>query len=167
MRLRIPSNSIASIKFQPNVHVPSYPVDSIIKDFTHILRPQTAARFESHPKRGLWIRVLANGFGGKATVRRWVRRRVREAVRQEFKTRGMSFDGMAVENIGGKELKGTMELFVKKEAVAAEWSNVRAQLGKVVEALVAMAEEGRKRGSIRGRHGMFQKGRRVQDTGLL
>lgn len=74
---------------------------------------------------------------------------------------------MTVENIGGKELKGTMELFVKKEAVAAEWSNVRAELGKVVEALVAMAEEGRKRGSIRSRYRMFQKSRWVQDTGLL
>lgn len=73
-------------------------------------------------------------------------------MREEFKTRGVSFDGMTVDNIGGKELKGTMELFVKKEAVAAEWSKVRAELGKVVEALVAMAEEGRKRGSIRGRY---------------
>lgn len=61
-------------------------------------------------------------------------------MREELKVRGVNFDGMTAENIGGKELKGTMELFVKKEAVAAEWSNVRAELGKVVEAVVAMAE---------------------------
>lgn len=137
---RFPPTSIVSINFHPNAYAPSYPVYSIIKDATHVLRPQTAARLESRPKQGLWIRVSANGFAGKATVRRWVRRRVREAVREELKVRGVSFDGRTVENIGGKELKGTMELFVKKEAVAAQWRNVRAELGKVVEAVVAMAE---------------------------
>lgn len=34
-----------------------------------------------------------------------------------------------------------MELFVKKEAVAAEWKSVRAELGQVVDAVIAMAEK--------------------------
>ena len=52
--------------------------------------------------------------------------------------RGVDFDGIAVESIGGKELKGTMELFVKKEAVAAEWTDIRAELGNVMETLIAI-----------------------------
>ena len=58
----------------------------------------------------------------------------------ELKERGVNFDGIAVDNIHGKKLGGTMELFVKKEAVAAEWKNVRAELGQVVEAVIAMVE---------------------------
>ena len=140
MRPRLPRTSLVSIHFHPNAHVPSYPVYSIINDATHVLRPQTTARFESRPKQGFWIRVSANGFAGKATVRRWAKRRVREAVRVELKERGVNFDGIAVDNIHGKKLGGTMELFVKKEAVAAEWKNVRAELGQVVEAVIAMVE---------------------------
>ncbi|KAL8773521.1 MAG: hypothetical protein Q9209_001625 [Squamulea sp. 1 TL-2023] len=140
MRPRFPRSTLVSINFRPNTYVPSNPVNSIIHDATHVLRPQTAARFKSRSQNGLWIRVSANGFASKATVRRWVRRRVREAMREELKARGVDFDGMTVEDIRGRELRGTMELFVKKEAVAAEWKDVRAELGKVVEAVVAMAE---------------------------
>lgn len=109
-----------------------------MNDTTHVLRPQTIARFRSRPKQGLWIHISANGFAGKATVRRWARRRVREALREELKIRGVDFDGFAVESIEGKELKGTMELFVKKEAVAAEWTDIRAELGNVMETLIAI-----------------------------
>ncbi|KAL8777136.1 MAG: hypothetical protein Q9213_007996 [Squamulea squamosa] len=140
MRPRFPRSTLVSINFHPNIYVPSNPVNSIIHDTTHVLRPQTAARFQSRPQKGLWIRVSANCFAGKATVRRWVRRRIREAVRAELKARGVEFDGMTAEDIGERELKGTMELFVKKEAVAAKWKDVRADMGKVVEAVVAMVE---------------------------
>ncbi|KAI4233378.1 MAG: hypothetical protein L6R40_007104 [Gallowayella cf. fulva] len=137
MRPRLPQTSLVTVNFHPNAWLPSHPVYCLLNDTTHVLRPQTAARFHSRPKQGLWVRISANRFADKATVRRWAGRRVRAAVEDALNARGLRFNGTAVEGTGRKNLRGTLELFVNKESVAAKYSDIRAELGKVVDALTA------------------------------
>ncbi|KAL8690435.1 MAG: hypothetical protein Q9224_004408 [Gallowayella concinna] len=77
--------SLVAVNFHHNAYVPSQPVYSILKDYTHVAREQTVARHNARIKQGLWIRVTANVLADKATVRRWAGRRVREALRDELK----------------------------------------------------------------------------------
>ncbi|KAL8737595.1 MAG: hypothetical protein Q9181_001537 [Wetmoreana brouardii] len=138
MRPRLPRTSLISITFHPNAYLPSTPMSSILSDSTHVLRPQVLSRLQSRPKKGLWIRVSANGFASNATVRRWAKRRVQEALREDLKVRGLGVDGIGLDG-QRTEVRGTMEVKVKKEAVVAEWSDVRAEMGRVVEAVVGTA----------------------------
>ncbi|KAL8948260.1 MAG: hypothetical protein Q9222_005545 [Ikaeria aurantiellina] len=138
MHPRLPPTSIISVSFRPHIYVPSRLSSSVLHDATHVLRPLIASRLRSRPKQGLWLRVSANGFSGKATVRRWAKRRVTQALRLEFREKGLSTDGVDLHK-GGKGLRGTMEVYAKENIVAASWSDIRSEAGKVVDAVMSMS----------------------------
>ncbi|KAL8716110.1 MAG: hypothetical protein Q9220_000015 [cf. Caloplaca sp. 1 TL-2023] len=140
MHPRLPLTSIVTVSFRPNIYLPSTIGSSILNDTTHVLRPLIVSRLRSRPKQGLWVRVSANGFNGKATVRRWAKRRVTQALRLELRERGWEIDGMHLHK-DGRVLRGTMELYAKETVVAARWPDIRSELGRVVDAVVSMAED--------------------------
>lgn len=111
----------------------------ILADATHVLRPLIDSRLQTRPKKGLWIRVSANGIGGKATVRRWAKRRVQQAVKEELEKKHLNMYGIGL-NGQRKEVKGTMEVTVRQPTVGAEWGDVKAQVRRLVEAVVDRAE---------------------------
>ncbi|KAI4124997.1 MAG: hypothetical protein LQ338_004512 [Usnochroma carphineum] len=140
MRSTLPRTPLFSASFKPNAYYPSYPMQCILADPTHVLRPMISFRVQSRPKKGLWLRVSANGIGGKATVRRWAKRKVHQAVREEFRARGLGTDGMGLKG-EEKEVRGTMEVTVRQPTVGAEWGAVKKEVGRLVGAVVDMAEE--------------------------
>lgn len=116
----------------------------ILADRTHVLRPLVLSRTESHPRKGLWVRVNANSIGAKAVVRRWASRRVQQAVRAEFAARGLNIDGAGA----GKErygVNGTMEVYVRQPSLGAKWHHLKAEMGRVVDAVIQTAEVQRNR----------------------
>ena len=73
-------------------------------------------------------------------MRRWVNRRVEEALRQELKMRGVGLNGIDLQGYSRPErIKGTLELYVKKEAVTAKWPDLRLDTAKVAHALLSPA----------------------------
>lgn len=57
------------------------------------------------------------------------------AFKEELKIKGFGPEGMRL--AGGNEgLRGTMDVYVRKGAVTAEWRSVRAEVGKVLEDVV-------------------------------
>lgn len=139
MRSALPRSSLFSVSFHPNVYYPSWPMQCILADYTHVLRPLIISRMQSHLKKGLWVRISANRIGGKAVVRRWATRRVREAVRVEFAARGLGIDGAGA-NQGGKGVNGTMEVIVRQPSLEAKWHYVKTEMGRAVEAVMKPVE---------------------------
>lgn len=83
----------------------------------------------------------------KSVVRHWVRRRIKTALREELKGRGWGFDGLPSEKlktgrgnrVGGgsmEVLKGTVEIVANKEAIRAEYGELKTDIGKLVEQMV-------------------------------
>ncbi|KAL8936910.1 MAG: hypothetical protein Q9216_004689 [Gyalolechia sp. 2 TL-2023] len=133
----------------------------ILADRTHVLRPLIHSRMQSHPKKGLWVRVTANSIGGKAVARRWAMRRVREALRAEFSGRGWGTYGAGA-NKGEKGVNGTMEVIVRQPSLEAEWHYIKTEVGRVIEAVMNTAEVQKKR-PRRGIHISIPK---VVDAGV-
>ncbi|KAL8718046.1 MAG: hypothetical protein Q9225_004782 [Loekoesia sp. 1 TL-2023] len=116
----------------------------ILNDRTHALRPLVLSRLQSRRKEGLWIRISSNSIAGKATVRRWAKRRVQEAFREELNARGLNMNGMGMDR-QGKVVNGTMEVNVRQPSVQAEWKRVKARVSRVVDYVIrtgGVAEEG-------------------------
>ncbi|KAL8688831.1 MAG: hypothetical protein Q9218_005358 [Villophora microphyllina] len=135
---RLPHTSLFSVHFEPKAYYHSALMIAIVSDPTHVLRNQILSRMQSRPKQGLWMCVSANGFPAKATVRRWAKRRVKVALKEELKLRGFGADGIS---LAGKhrEVKGTMNVYVKKETLTAGWSTVRAEVGRLAQGKIHRA----------------------------
>lgn len=80
----------------------------------------------------------------KSVVRHWVRRRIKAALREELRDRGWGFDGLPSKKlktgrgnqVGGRSmeaLKGTVEILAHKEAIRAEYGELKNDIGKLVE----------------------------------
>ncbi|KAI4186171.1 MAG: hypothetical protein LQ348_004262 [Seirophora lacunosa] len=139
MPVKLPKNPFFSASFKPNVYFPSYPMQCILDDPTHALRPLVESRMRSRIRRGLWLRISANSMGAKAMVRRWAKRRVQEAVREELEAKHFGMDGVRMK-VPKKEVRGTMELSVRQPTVGAEWGDLKTEVRRLVEAVVHMAE---------------------------
>ncbi|KAL8973694.1 MAG: hypothetical protein Q9197_002066 [Variospora fuerteventurae] len=139
MRVSLPKTPLFSASFKPNVYFPSYPMQCILADATHILRPLIDWRTCSRTRKGLWVRISANSIGSKAIVRRWAKRRVQEAIREELKARHFGMHGIGIK-APKKEVRGTMEVFVRQPTVAAEWGDLRTEVRRLMDAVVYMAE---------------------------
>lgn len=59
------------------------------------------------------------------------------AFKEELKIKGFGLDGMSLAG-GNQDVRGTMNVSVKQAAVTAEWRSVKAEVGKVLEAVVNM-----------------------------
>ncbi|KAL8648803.1 MAG: hypothetical protein Q9210_004777 [Variospora velana] len=139
MPVSLPKTPLFSASFKPNVYFPSYPMQCILADTTHVLRPLIDWRTRSRTRNGLWVRISANSIGGKAIVRRWAKRRVQEAVKEELKARHFGMHGVGIK-APKKEVRGTMEVFVRQPTVGAEWGDLKTEVRRLVDAVVYMAE---------------------------
>lgn len=138
MRAQLPRSPLFSVSFKPGAYSASYAMQCVLADVTHVLRPLTESRLRSRPTKGLWLRISANSIGAKVTVRRWAKRRVREAVREELKVRGLGLDGLGLHG-GKKQMRGTMEVTVRQPAIGAAWADIKADVGRLMKAAVDMA----------------------------
>lgn len=111
----------------------------VLADATHVLRPLINHRLQSRARKGLWVRITANSIGGKTIVRRWAKRRVQQAVREELEARNFGMDGFGIEK-PRKEIRGTMEVIVRQPTVGVRWEDLKSDIGRLVEAVVVMAE---------------------------
>ncbi|KAL9581195.1 MAG: hypothetical protein Q9212_004041 [Teloschistes hypoglaucus] len=126
------------IIFYPNAYRPSGVMKSALGDPSHVLRLQMLSQLQSRSEQGLWLRVSANGFPAKSTARSWAKRRILVAFKEELKIKGFGPDGMSLAG-GNQDVRGTMNVYVKQAAVTAEWRSVKAEVGKVLEAVVNMS----------------------------
>ncbi|KAL8638246.1 MAG: hypothetical protein Q9228_004589 [Teloschistes exilis] len=131
------------VLFYPNAYKPSGVMKSVLGDPSHVLRLQMLSQLRSRPEQGLWLRVSANSLPGNSTVRSWAKRRVLRAFREELKIKGFGPNGISLVG-GNKDVRGTMNVTVKQGAVTAEWGSVKAEVGKVLEAMVNMTGTTRK-----------------------
>ncbi|KAL8903852.1 MAG: hypothetical protein Q9207_003650 [Kuettlingeria erythrocarpa] len=138
MSTKLPRTPLFSALFKPGVYSASFAMQCVLHDVTHVLRPLTESRLRSRPKNGLWLRISANQIVANVTVRRWAKRRVREAVREELKVRGLGLDGLGLDG-KREQLKGTMEVTVRQPAIGAAWADVQADVGRMMKAAVYMA----------------------------
>ncbi len=138
MGTKLPRTPLFSASFKPGAFSASFAMQCVLSDVTHVLRPLTESRLRSRPKKGLWLRISANNIVAKVTVRRWAKRRVREALREELKARGLGLDGLGLDG-RREEMKGTMEITVRQPAIGAAWADVQADVGRMMKAAVDMA----------------------------
>ncbi|KAF1997942.1 hypothetical protein P154DRAFT_440339 [Amniculicola lignicola CBS 123094] len=136
-------NSLFAIHYSPKYRSWSGNAPPIVRDRVEE-RPQICLRLDF---------TTGLSTAKKSTVRNWVKRRLRNAVFEELRLRGIEKDGRLLSTglcaqrqdaLGmalreGKRdvyLKGTLRLYSTKEMVGAEYGVVREHTGKIVDALV-------------------------------
>jgi len=87
------------------------------------------------------LTLTANTMPGKSVVRSWAKRRMRDALLQELRTRGWERDGRARDE-GTRDLKGFVRIMTLAPIVKATGGEVQREAGRVVGRVVRMSEEG-------------------------
>jgi len=85
---------------------------------------------------------------GKSVVRSWAKRRMRDALLQELRTRGWERDGRARDE-GTRDLRGFVRIMTLAPIVRATGGEVQREAGRVVGRVLRMSEEA-ERGNGRG-----------------
>lgn len=79
-----------------------------------------------------------------ATVRRWCRRRIEVALRENLKERGLNWEGKVIGG-GGEgdthELRGSLHFNGTRKLVTADWTEVKREIGLAVTHVVTTCEQ--------------------------
>ncbi|KAF1830372.1 hypothetical protein BDW02DRAFT_642244 [Decorospora gaudefroyi] len=144
----------------------SFIINHIATDPSHPLYESQKRRQAERKREGLWWHVTTGiDLNKSSCVRAWARRRLRTAITEELKQRGYDENGkfvnlkaiqdrmdmMSVLRVGKTlDLTGSLRLIVQPPLVPAKYADVRAETGKVIEALVeAVKNEAGVYGSMR------------------
>ena len=133
-------------------------VNHVVIDSSHPLHETQKRRQAERKKEGLWWHATTGVDLNKSScVRAWARRRLRNAIKDELKERGYDERGMFVDvqairerpelmNVlrAGKTLNltGSLRLHVQPPLIPAKYAEVRAETGRVIEAVVQQMRHG-------------------------
>lgn len=128
----------------------------ITTDRNHPLHIQAVRNHREKEREGLWWVISVTTISAKkSTVRNWLKRRLREAFREELKSRGYKRNGFAITkgNDAAKEanqekaiaqgppvLTGSLRLNVNPTLLTAKFVDVKREAGSVVDVLIHAEE---------------------------
>jgi hypothetical protein len=126
-------------------------VNYILSDTSHPLHEAQKRRSRERKKEGLWWHATTGVDLTKSScVRAWARRRLRNAVVEELRTRGYNEYGKFMDakslNTGrdswsmtskkSMDLKGSLRLHVQAPLLPAKYEDIKAETGKLIDIIV-------------------------------
>lgn len=126
-------------KYSPNYAFPT-PAAAKLEHECHPVYPVICGRYETRSEPlWIWLVLGKNVSGKKATVRRWLLRRMKEAFTQALKESGYKRDGSKISQLSSlkPELRGTLTFIIQPGLFEVKHksllSNSRKVLGTVME----------------------------------
>jgi hypothetical protein len=124
----------------------------VVSDTSHPLHETQKRRSRERKKEGLWWHATTGADLTKSScVRAWARRRLRNAVVEELRTRGYDEHGKVLDagdlQSGGNSsritapskspnLKGSLRLHIQAPLIPAKYTEIKAETAKIIEIIV-------------------------------
>jgi hypothetical protein len=124
-------------KIQYALEYKSFVLNQVLINRQHPLHELKKKKQKEKKQIGLWWFITSPAdLSRSSCVRTWARRRLREAVIEELKVRGYDDNGLPLKGQNTTQLKGSLRLIVQTPIIPAKFAEVKAETGKLIDALV-------------------------------